>query len=105
MPVRDSHFGLRCGSRGGERILAVRSRVVGSSAVAAAEPARCAPGGRSADHQRHPACAAIRLPLEGLPGGLRAFLLSPGNIADITVAPDLLAVAPVDKTFIGRQRL
>ena len=34
-------------------------------------------------------------------GRLRAFLLSPGNIADITVAPDLLANTPVGKTFIA----
>ena len=34
-------------------------------------------------------------------GRLRAFLLSPGNIADITVAPDLIASAPVGKTFIA----
>jgi transposase len=34
-------------------------------------------------------------------GRRRAFLLSPGNIADITVAPELPAVAPVGKTFIA----
>ena len=37
-------------------------------------------------------------------GRLRAFLLSPGNIADITVAPDLIASAPVGKTFIADKR-
>ncbi len=36
-------------------------------------------------------------------GRPRAFLLSPGNIADITVAPDLLRLAPPCRVFLGDQ--
>ena len=36
-------------------------------------------------------------------GRPRAFLLSPGNVADITVAPDLLRLAPPCQVFLGDQ--
>ncbi|NKE47380.1 transposase [Roseomonas frigidaquae] len=36
-------------------------------------------------------------------GRPRAFLLSPGRIADITVAPDLLRMAPRCRVFLGDQ--
>ena len=36
-------------------------------------------------------------------GRPRVFLLSPGNIADITVAPDLLRMAPPCRVFLGDQ--
>ncbi|WP_245515746.1 IS5 family transposase [Oharaeibacter diazotrophicus] len=32
-----------------------------------------------------------------------AFVLSPGNVADITVAPDLLRLAPPSRIFLGDQ--
>jgi transposase len=48
-------------------------------------------GGRTT--KIHAVCDAI--------GRLRAFQLSPGNIADITVAPALLDIAPVGRTFLA----
>ena len=37
-------------------------------------------------------------------GRPRAFLLSPGNVVDITVAPDLLRLAPPHRAFLGDLR-